>query len=181
MATTELTVEALRSLELLDAAATPGPWVIDATLGQIWRGPIQSTRGVIKGVTPEACPLFTLNLAGGYYHHLSGEQGRRAARSDRNLIAEMRTRLPALLADARRGLELASALDWWAEDGAATFLEQCRANGWPGLPESASAGPTMCEDCEGEAATCFHAEDKQHLCDDCCDHDDGCKPVETRS
>ncbi len=189
MATTELTLEGLRSLELLDAAATPGPWVIDGTLGQIWRGPIESKRGVVKGLTPEACPLFTLNLGGSHYHR-AGEQGRRAARSDRNLIAEMRTRLPALLVAARRLLELESAMQFIRADEElcgvsdqnmtpAGVLSWARKRGWPGIGEP--KGPSMCEDCEGEAATCFHAEDKQHLCDDCCDHDDGCNPVETRA
>ncbi len=177
-----LTLEGLRSLELLDAAATPGPWVVSAPMEQIWRGPIESTRGSTRGLTKDAVPLFTLE-ADDYYHLGDSNDAVRAARADRNLIAEMRTRLPALLAKARIALELESAISWCAKGGfdlgsPEKFLEECRERGWPGLPEP--GGPTMCETCEGEAATCFHAEDKQHLCDDCCDHVDGCKPVEVR-
>jgi hypothetical protein len=182
----ELTLEGLRSLELLDAAATPGPWVVSTPMDQIWRGPIQSTRGSTKGLTKDACPLFSIE-PDNYYHLNDDEAARRAARADRNLVAEMRTRLPALLVAARRLLELERALAWLRMEGVVltgfdlnpeAFLTKAMALGWPGLPEP--EGPTMCETCEDEAATCFHAEDKQHLCDDCCDHVDGCNPLEVR-
>ena len=189
MTAPEITLEGLRSLELLDAAATPAPWVVSAPMDQIWRGPIQSTRGSTKGIGKDAYPLFTIE-PDNYYHLDDEEKATAAARADRNLVAEMRTRLPALLAAARRLLELESAMAHVrAHKYVADISDQnmtpagvvawAKQLGWAGLPEP--NGPTMCETCEDEAATCFHAEDKQHLCDDCCDHEDGCKPVETRA
>jgi hypothetical protein len=138
MTTPELTLEAVRSLDLLDAVATPGPWVAVSD-GQVWRGPVESTRGVVKGLTKDARWLFTI-ASGGYRHTGNDEAASATARVDRNLIAEMRTRLPALLASARRLLEIESALSFLSGEhqlcaSADDSLRMAREMGWPGIED----------------------------------------------